>query len=138
MQYIKDGNTFVIRLEVGEEIVSSLDKFLSAQKISSAYFSGIGAVQSATLGFYNLKKKKYRWKNFVECEVVSLTGNVAMLNGKPFIHAHMVLSDDKFNCYGGHLKEAVVGATLEIVLERLAARVERKFDKEIGLNLLDV
>jgi len=138
MQYRKSKNAFLIRLMKGEEIISSLTKFLTAQKISSAYFSGIGAVQKATLGFYNLKKKKYIWRKFSECEVVSLIGNVSLLNGKPFIHAHLVISDNKYSCYGGHLKDAVIGATLEIVLKKLSGKAERKFDREIGLNLLDL
>lgn len=138
MKYKHSKHAFLIRLVKGEEIINTLTKLLKKETIYAAHFSGIGAVQSATLGFYNLKKKKYRWKKFKECEVVSLTGNVTVLNDKLFIHAHMVVSDSKFNCYGGHLKEAVVGATLEIVLERLAGKAERKFDEEIGLNLLEL
>lgn len=88
MRYRKVGNTFIIRLVKGEEIINSLTKLLKKEKIYAAHFSGIGAVQSATLGFYNLKKKKYLWKRVGECEVASLTGNAVLFSWRAFERSH--------------------------------------------------
>jgi len=138
MLHKKFGNIFIIRLEKGEEIITTLSKFLSKKKISSAFFSGIGAVEKAVIGFYDLNEKKYFWREFMECEVVSLSGNVSILDDRPFIHSHVVLSDISYNCFGGHLREATAGATLEIKLEMLDGKIARKFDTVTGLNLLDL
>jgi len=101
-------------------------------------FYGIGAVLEAELAFYSLAKKKYIFKKLEKPqEIVSLTGNIALVENKPFLHIHAVLANDDFICSGGHLKEAVVGATGEIYLFSLKDAIERIFDEEIGLKLLD-
>lgn len=139
MLYRKSGDTFVIRLMKGEEVIKRLTDFSAKNNISLASFSGIGAVKKAEIGFYDLKNKKYLWEKIdKEMEVLSIIGNVSVLDKKPFIHAHITLGDRSYNAKGGHLKEAVVGATLEIVLTKVKGKVERKFDDETGLNLLDL
>ncbi len=133
------GDVFVMRFFKGEEIIKEMTDFLNRNKIMLASFSGIGAASSAILGFYSLKDKKYSWKEFTgEYEIISITGNVSLLDGKPFVHAHIMICDSKHNCFGGHLKEAVMGATAEIVLKPIKGKIERKLDEEIGLNLLDL
>lgn len=139
MRYRRTGTIFLIRFLKGEEVMKSLGEFLTKNNISLASFSGIGAVQKAEIGFYDLKNKKYLWEKIdEEMEVLSLIGNVSLLDGKPFIHAHITLGDRNCNARGGHLKEATVGATLEIVLKKLTGKIKRTFDDEIGLNLLDL
>ncbi len=133
------GDVFVMRFFKGEEIIKEMTEFLYRNKISLASFSGIGAASSAVLGFYSLKDKKYSWKDFAgEYEIVSLTGNASLLDGKPFVHAHAMICDSRHKCFGGHLREAVVGATAEIVLRPLKGEIKRKRDEETGLNLLDL
>lgn len=139
MRHKRFGNVFVLRFYKGEEIIKEMPDFLRINNISLASFSGIGAASSVVLGHYSLKEKKYSWKNFTgEYEIASLTGNVSLLDGKPFVHAHIIISDRKYNCFGGHLREAVTGATAEIVLRPLKGKAKRKLDEEIGLNLLDI
>lgn len=138
MQFVKATNSYVIRLEKGESIIKELELFCQKENISTAFLSGLGAFLSATLAFYNLEKKEYELKNLSEtCEIASLVGNVALVGGKPFVHSHCVLSNNKFECFGGHLKIGVVGATCEIHLTKLDTEIERKLDEEIGLKLLD-
>ncbi len=139
MKHKKKGDVFVLRFYKGEEIIKEMSDFLHRNKILIASFSGIGAASSAVLGFYSLKEKKYSWKDFTgEYEIASLSGNVSLLGGKPFVHAHIIICDSKHNCFGGHLKEAAVGATIEIVLRQIKGKVKRKLDEETGLNLLDL
>ncbi len=138
MKFTKSGNSFVIRLAKGEEILKSLTDFCSQNSILSGYFWAIGAVDSAKIGFYDLNKKEFNFKNFnTPYEIASLIGNISQADGKPFLHIHTVLSDENFTCIGGHLEEAVVGATCEVYLVDLGINIERKFDQEIGLKLLD-
>jgi predicted DNA-binding protein with PD1-like motif len=60
------------------------------------------------------------------------------MGDKPFIHAHITIADQQFGTFGGHLKEAIVGATCEIYLTRLRGKIQRIKDEITGLNLLDI
>lgn len=138
MQFLKTQENYIIRLEKGEKIIEEMTSLCENENILTGYFSGIGAVLSAEVAFYDLDNKKYLSKNLEEPhEITSLTGNVAVIKDRPFIHAHCVLSNKKFECMGGHLKEAVVGATCEIYLFKESIKIKRKLDEKIGLNLLD-
>jgi len=138
VKFTKSGNYFVIRLIKGEEIVEELVNFCSQNAVKSGYFSAIGAVDSAKIGFYDLNKKEFNFKNFNKpYEIASLIGNISQVDGRPFLHIHTVLSDENFTCIGGHLEEAVVGATCEVYLVDLGMNIERKYDNGIGLKLLD-
>ena len=139
MKFTKSSNSFVIRLVKGEEIVEALVNFCSQNAVKSGYFWAIGAVDSAKIGFYDLNKKEFNFKKFnAPYEIASLIGNISQVDGGPFLHIHTILSDENFTCIGGHLEEAVVGATCEVYLIDLGMKIERKYDKEIGLKLLDL
>ena len=137
MRYRKLNRTYVIVLSKGEKIIESLTELLIKNEMPMAYFWGIGAVSEAELAHFNLEKKEYSYKKFKgQLEIVSMIGNLAWLEGKPVVHAHISLGDNKMRLSGGHLKEATVSATCEIVLKVFEEKVERKHDPEIGLNLL--
>lgn len=137
MKYSKKGNKYLLRIERGEELISAILKFLEQEQVFSGLIFGIGAVQSVELGFYHLDKKEYEWKKFMTpLEIVSFSGNIALVEQTPSVHVHGVFSDSKFQTFGGHVKEAIVGATAEIILAPLDT-ITRTFNDEIGLKLLD-
>ncbi len=139
MRFVKLESRYIIKLRKGENIVENLIKFSEVNDIKNAYFNGIGAVLEATLSFYDLKKKKY--EDLVlegEWEITSLIGNIMQMDNKAVVHAHIALSDKQKNLKGGHLKEAVTGGTCEIVLDKLNSNINRKYDEETGLNLMDM
>jgi len=136
MEFKKFENKYVIRLYKDEKIIETLLKFLRDNHIKLGYFFGLGALHRVELAHYALKTKKYSSKVLEGAfEIASLHGNIATLNGEEYIHAHIVVSDDEMNTFGGHLKEAVVGPTCEIILVEIDGEVEREFSGEIGLNL---
>lgn len=100
---------------------------------------GIGAGKEFTIGYYDLLRKHYL-KRFVseECEIVSLFGNIALLEGEVFIHCHVVLSLPNFSTVGGHLFSGTVTATAEIFILPSPMKILRQKSEEIGLNLLDL
>jgi predicted DNA-binding protein with PD1-like motif len=69
-----------------------------------------------------------------------MTGNVTIVEGKPFIHVHAVLSssDEGLSCVGGHIKECEVAVTLEIFLTTIGTAIERKMDDTIGLKAMSL
>jgi predicted DNA-binding protein with PD1-like motif len=137
MKRKKFKEVYVIRLETGERIVEKLIEFCEKAKIEAGYLSGIGTCRGAELGFFDWQTKKYSFKKFKgDYEITSFDGNISLFNGRPFLHAHIVLGDRHFHSWSGHLKEAEVLATCEIILTRLDGEFVRKTDKKSGLNLL--
>jgi predicted DNA-binding protein with PD1-like motif len=131
----------ILRLERGDELISTLTKFCESRGINAAVFSGIGAVEKVKIGYYDLRKKEYFFRDEAGIfEVASMQGNAALVDGKPFIHAHAVLSrcDESLECIGAHIKEAFVAVTLEVHFTPLNASLSRTLDENIGLRLLDI
>ncbi len=139
MKIKKINNTYLIRLEKDEKIIESIKQICKDKDIKSGYLSAIGAISSATLALYLLDKKEYFTKDFSEpMEIVSLSANISRLNNEPLIHCHTVISKQDMTAIGGHLNEAIVSATCEIILTPWSSQITRSFNEEIGLNLLDI
>lgn len=136
MQYTQSGNTYVIKIEKGEELMTTLIAFCAERDITCGYFFGIGAAEQLSCGYYALHEKKYYFTAYDELvEVVSLTGNVALKEGKPFIHAHGVFTGTDNRAFGGHIEHITSGIVIEVMLTVVDASVERTLDEEIGLYL---
>ena len=141
MQAHKTGTGYIVRLARGEELISTLTAWCATEGIHNAVFQGIGAVERVQIGYYSLDTREYFFRSEPGVfEVASMLGNVALVEGMPFIHAHAVLSrcDESLECIGAHIKEAFVAVTLEIFLTPLATSIARKLDDSIGLKLLDL
>jgi len=101
------------------------------------FFRAIGSAEAVTISWYNGEKKEYTDKHMQETlEIISLTGNIALLEEKAFVHAHGSFSNEAMEIFAGHVKKLEVGATCEIILEKLEGTMERTYSEEIGLNLL--
>ncbi len=132
----------IVRLERGEDVFATLTDFCERKGIQSAQFSALGAVKNSKLGYYSVASKQYGSKEYVDDhEVASMTGNVALVDGKPFLHIHTVLSGiapgAENHCVGGHLFAATVAVTLEVHLTVFSETLTRTLDEGIGLKLLD-
>ena len=139
MKFKKIKDTYIIRLERDEKIIESLNRFLEDKSIKNGFFIGLGALSKVELALYRLEDKEYFFKNFEEAlEISSLHGNIFLKENKPFIHAHIVVSDKNMETKGGHLKEAIVGATCEIILFTINNKIRRMYSEEIGLWLLGI
>lgn len=102
-----------------------------------ATFSVIGAVSSATIGAYDQKQQVYvTSKEEAPLEIVSCIGNVSLKDGKPFIHAHILLADEQGKTIGGHLFSETIIYAGEINLQELTGKpMERTYDNDTGLML---
>lgn len=101
------------------------------------YVHGIGAVNEATLRFFDPDTKSYQDQTFLEqMEVSSLTGNITEMDGNIYLHVHITLGGRNFQCRTGHLQAAVVSGACELFVVELNSRVQRVKNNEIGLNLL--
>ena len=135
----ESNNNLVLRFDKGENYLDEFKKFLEEEKITSAFFYGLGGFLEAEIAFYNLDENKYINKRMDgPFEVASLIGNVAENKNGIIIHNHVVLGDNNYRAFAGHLVDAVVGGTLEIYITKLeeSGKLKRELDKGTGLNLL--
>ncbi|GAA4326209.1 DNA-binding protein [Pigmentiphaga soli] len=129
--------TFAVILETGDEAVSSLETFARENAITAARFTAIGAFRRATLGYFDWQSKEYeRIELDEQAEVLSLVGDIALQDGRAKLHAHAVLGRRDGGTRGGHLLEAIVRPTLEVLLTDSPAYLKREFDPEAGLPLI--
>ncbi|MBI2049508.1 DUF296 domain-containing protein [Candidatus Roizmanbacteria bacterium] len=132
-------NKYVIRLVKEEKIQNSIVKFCKIKKIKNATLLAIGSVTNPTLSYYNLNTRKYTEKKMIgDFELISFIGSIVSFENKPLVHAHISISNEHMQTFAGHLVEANVGATVEVILTKLESSIVKKYNEEIGLNLLDL
>jgi len=137
MKSKKVGNTYIVRIDKGEELVGSLEKFCVDEKIKLGTIQGIGAANDVTIGYFDIKKKEYFSKRFEgDFEIAPLNGNITTMDGNIYLHLHVTFGDKEFGSHSGHLNEAMISATFEGVITSVDGEVDRYYDEEIGLNLL--
>ena len=132
-----EETTHVLVFQTGDEVVSTLEAFAREHQITAARFTAIGAFSEATLGYFDWERKEYEEIPLAEqVEVLTLAGDVALKDGEPSVHAHVVLGKRDATAHGGHLLEARVRPTLELVLVESPAHLRKEHDPESGLALV--
>ncbi|HEX7795491.1 MAG TPA: PPC domain-containing DNA-binding protein [Vicinamibacterales bacterium] len=136
----RDGlRTFVVVLATGDEAVKALTAFATEQRLSASHLTAIGAFSRAVVAYFDWSTKQYQHLPINEqVEVLSLVGDITRDGDAPKLHAHVVLGKADATAHGGHLIQAVVRPTLEVVLTELPRPLHRRFDRESGLALIDV
>ena len=139
MKAFRIRNGYLLRLDRGEEVVTTILKFVQESKIGTASLSAIGAISNCVLGYFDRERKTYISKNFNDAyELISLNGNITFLDGKPSLHCHVCIGDAHCNAFGGHLFSATVSITTEIFVVEAEKRIIRTFAKDSNLNLIDL
>jgi predicted DNA-binding protein with PD1-like motif len=129
--------SFALVFDTGEEPVSLLQRFAADHNVRAARFTAIGAFSEVVVGYFDWERKDYlRIPIREQVEVLALVGDVAMAKGQPKIHAHVVVGKRDATARGGHLLEARVRPTLEVVLIESPATLARQHDAESGLALI--
>ena len=134
-----DGQrTYAVVLETGDEVMACLERFAAAEKVSAAQMTAIGALSDATLMYFDWEKKDYRSVPVSEqVEVASLIGDIAEgPNGNPSIHVHLVVGRRDGTAMAGHLAEARVRPTLELIVTESPVHLRKVKDAESGLPLI--
>ena len=129
--------TFAVIFDTGDEVMANLIAFARANKLGASHLTAIGAFSEVTLGYFDWEKKDYKKIPVREqVEVLSLIGDVALQDGEPKVHAHVVVGRSDGSTRGGHLVEAHVRPTLEVVLVESPAHLRKEHDTETGLALI--
>ena len=140
MIYSKLGtDKFVLRLESGDDILRSLERFATSMKIGASLIEGIGSLNKVKLGHYDFKTKQYKYETFEDdFEILNLSGNMSSMNLKPLPHLHVTLGRRDFSVIGGHLDEGSIANMVEISIWKLPGKLVKSKDESIGLNLLQL
>lgn len=131
------GRVIMGRVPKGEDLLGYLSGLCASENISAGTVEAIGAVEKARLGFYDQRRKVYtHYEMDGGLEILSLTGNISVKDGLPFIHAHMVFCDASGSAVGGHLMEGAVVFACEFVIRELKGKEPvRDLDHDTGLML---
>jgi predicted DNA-binding protein with PD1-like motif len=130
--------TYALVFAAGDEAKSELERFAREHDLTAAHFTGIGAFADVTLGYFDWEKKEYKPIPIHEqVEVATLAGDIAVNDGEPEVHAHLVVGDASGRAHAGHLLEGHVRPTLEIFLTETPAELRKIVDEETGLALID-
>ena len=136
MDYRRFGKTIIARIDRGEEVLTQLKNIALKEEIKLASVRALGATDDFTVGVFKVDEKKYYANPFTgDFEIVSLTGTISTMNGEYYAHLHMSAGDEQGRVFGGHLNEAIISATCEMVIEVIDGQVDRVRDESVGLNL---
>lgn len=141
MEYAQFGDHFVVRVDEGEEAVSTLRDFLAEHNILGGYFVAWGAFKRLKLAFQRPTEHGYEpdTRTFEQqLEVASLLGNIACSDGKPMVHAHLTVGDEEYRSYSGHLLEGTVRPMLEVFVTPFPRELRRTWNEQRQLAMLDL
>jgi predicted DNA-binding protein with PD1-like motif len=133
-----DGlRTYALVFDRGDEVLGELQAFAGRAGLAGSRFTAIGAFRRAILGYFDWEQKdSLRSPIEEQVEVLALAGDVTRLDAQPRIHAHVVLGRRDGTAVGGHLLEAEVRPTLELVLVESPRHLQRRFDPDTNLALI--
>jgi uncharacterized protein len=122
----------------GDEAFSGLLEFADKYHVTSAHFTAIGALNRATLGWFDPKRKMYK-KISIDGhhEVIGMSGDIALFQGKPVVHTHMVVGNPDGTTRAGHVLAAYVSPTLEVMVIVDSIAMKKRFDPTTDLTLID-
>jgi uncharacterized protein len=135
-----DGEkTYAIVFDKGDEVIQGLTGFAKQHRLTAGQITAIGALSDAVLGFFDRQRKEYQRISVNEqVEVLSLIGDIALDNEEAKVHVHVVVGKADGTAHGGHLLEAHVWPTLEVIVVEPPAHLRRTIDRETGLALIDL
>jgi predicted DNA-binding protein with PD1-like motif len=131
--------TYAVIFDKGDEVAEGLLNFAKENKLSASHFTAVGGFSNMTLGYFDRQKMEYKKIPLHEqVEVLSMMGDIAIneKNGEPKVHAHVVVGKADGSACGGHIMEAKVWPTLEVIVVESPRYLQRQSDPETGLALI--
>jgi predicted DNA-binding protein with PD1-like motif len=122
----------------GDEAFSGLLEFAQKYHVTSAHFTAIGALNGATVGWFDPQRKMYKEIPITgQHEVIGMSGDIALYQGKPVVHTHMLVGNPDGTTQGGHVLAAYVAPTLEVMVTVDPVTMQKRFDPATDLTLID-
>jgi uncharacterized protein len=140
VQLLNDGEPtkqYAVIFYQGDEAFSGLLEFAEKYHVTSAHFTAIGAVNGATLGWFDPERKKYKKIPIDgQHEVIGMSGDIALYQGKPVVHTHMMVGTSDGTTRAGHVLAAYVSPTLEVMITVDPVTMQKRLDPETDLTLI--
>jgi predicted DNA-binding protein with PD1-like motif len=137
MTNYKLKRTIIGQFPHGTDLLDGLTQLVQKENIRAGRIHGIGATTHAIIAYYDQNTKKYNSMEFIGgMEILNLTGNVSIRDGKPFVHVHMLLSDPQGKVFGGHLMPGTKLWVCEVFIDEFdGEELVRGHDENTGLFL---
>lgn len=125
------------QLPFGTDLLEGLTAFIQKENIWLGRIQAIGATTHAVIAYYDQNTKQYNPLEFSGgMEILNLTGNISIRDGKPFVHVHVVLGDPEGKVFGGHVLPGTKLFALEVFVDELEGKeLIRTKDERTGLYL---
>ena len=134
----RGAKNYAIVLAKGDEVMSGLTDFARQNKVTSASFTAIGAFSHATVAWFDDSRKEFKLIPIKQqVELVSMIGNIALVNDKPVVHTHVSVASSDGTVRGGHVIDAFVFPTLELFITVYPRALNKQPDQATGLELID-
>ncbi|MDK2893044.1 DUF296 domain-containing protein [Methanohalophilus sp.] len=132
------GRVFVLRIDHGDNVLEEIEKFATAENITSAFMFMLGALSEGNVVVGPEKNQTPPtpiWFRFNNPHEVIGIGNIFKENGKTRIHLHAALGRNG-NTSAGCIREKneTFMVTEIFVLEIQGMQAERIHDKERGFS----
>jgi uncharacterized protein len=129
---------YAIILAKGDEVMSGLTDFARQNKVTSGSFTAIGAFSHATVAWFDDARKEFKLIPIEQqVELVSMIGNIALVNDQPAVHTHVSVASSDGTVRGGHVINAFVFPTLELFVTVYPTPLHKESDEATGLKLID-
>jgi predicted DNA-binding protein with PD1-like motif len=135
---VTPGRKILGRLAKGDDLLASMEALAQEHNITLGEVTAIGAVSQARVGFYNQTERQYYYLVLAQpLEILALTGNISIKDGKPMVHAHITLSDHEGRAFGGHLAPGTLAFACEFAIQEFVSDITlvRQMDDPTGLFL---
>ncbi|MFH1587420.1 MAG: DUF296 domain-containing protein [Candidatus Diapherotrites archaeon] len=147
METKKSGNTVLVRLDKGDELISSLERACEENGVEGGMVFGLGALSSMKI--ITAASTNKLAPEFEEIkgpiEIASATGNVSKKEGKVFVHLHASLGlmrdvdsgNSESQSYNTHISEGIISLTGEFYIIP-TEKLERKLNKDTNMFIWDL
>jgi len=127
----------VFRVKPQQELMSEIKNYCQQKGILSGVIIGIiGSVKNAKLGITLQDKFGYEWHDYTApLSIISAQGTIAVFNNDLVFHIHLALSGKTDNV-AGHLAEAEIWTTAEVIIGELDYQLYREAIEDSGLSAL--
>ena len=130
--------SYAMVLAKGDEVMSGLTDFAKQNKVTSASFTAIGAFSRVTVAWFDDGRKEFRLIPIEQqVELVSMIGDIALVNDQPVVHTHVSVASSDGTVRGGHVINAFVFPTLELFMTVYPKALHKELDEATGLKLID-
>lgn len=131
--------TFALVFEKEDDVQKELLRFAASNRFADAHLTAIGAFSEVTLGYFDRRRKNYKPIPIRDqVEVLSFAGNIVQKDGKPQLHAHVVVGKSDGTAHGGHFLSGHVWPTLEMIVSEMPVHLRRTLDEDSGVALINL